>query len=290
MSELIFMKLGGSLLTDKTRPQALRAAVLARLAAEIAEALAGRRDLRLLIGHGSGSFGHVTASQYGTRDGVQSAEQWRGYADTALVAGQLNRLVLDALREAGIPVLPVQPSASAWCRDGEIQSLDERPLRAALDHGLVPVVYGDVAVDAVRGGTIISTEEIFRWLAPRLSPQWVLLVGEVPGVLPAGLAETSVSAADVIPEITPRRLSEVAQGLGGSRGVDVTGGMLAKVQEMIGPGADYGIAQRRTPDLGPDAGIGPAGPGRSGCGVGHADPPLVAPARKSLARCLCDEV
>ena len=145
MQELVFLKLGGSLLTDKTRLKALRAPVLERLAAEVAAALAEQPDLRLLIGHGSGSYGHVTASRYHTRAGVRSPEAWRGYADTALVAGQLNRLVLDALRGAGVPVLPVQPSASACCRDGELQSLDERPVRVALEHGLVPVVYGDVA-------------------------------------------------------------------------------------------------------------------------------------------------
>ena len=100
-----------------------------------------------------------------TRAGVRSQEGWRGYADTALVAGQLNRLVVDALREAGVPVLPLQPSASAYCHDGELRSLDERPVRVALEHGLVPVLYGDVALDEVRGGTIISTEEILPgWL------------------------------------------------------------------------------------------------------------------------------
>ena len=44
MNELVFLKLGGSLLTDKTRPQALRGDVLQRLAAEIAAALAERPD------------------------------------------------------------------------------------------------------------------------------------------------------------------------------------------------------------------------------------------------------
>ena len=44
MPELIFLKLGGSLLTDKTRPQALRGDVLARLASEIAGALTDRAD------------------------------------------------------------------------------------------------------------------------------------------------------------------------------------------------------------------------------------------------------
>jgi isopentenyl phosphate kinase len=231
MPELIFLKLGGSLLTDKTRPQALRGDALARLAGEIAGALDDRPDLRLLIGHGSGSFGHMAARKHNTRAGVSSPEGWRGYAETARAAALLNRHVVDALWEAGVPALAIQPSASAQCRNGELASLDERPLRAALDHGLAPVFYGDVALDAVRGGTIISTEEIFAWLAPRLSPHRVILVGEVLGVLSADPA--SGIAGELIPEITPDTLPGLAQALGGSRGVDVTGGMDAKVREML---------------------------------------------------------
>lgn len=231
MDELVFLKLGGSLLTDKTRTQALRADVLDRLAGEIAAALAVRPGLRLLLGHGSGSFGHVAARQHGTRAGVRTRDQWRGYAEVAHVAGELNRRVVDALRAAGVPALRIQPSASAQCSDGELVTLAERPLVVALDHGLVPVIYGDVALDAVRGATIVSTEELFRWLAPRLTPHRVILVGEVAGVLTADPA--GGVAGELIPEITPATLPTIAQVLGGSRGVDVTGGMVAKVREMI---------------------------------------------------------
>jgi len=208
MNELVFLKLGGSLLTDKTRPRALRGDVLARLADEIAGALAGRPGLRLLIGHGSGSFGHVIARARGTRDGVTTPAGWRGYAETASVAAELNRLVVGALWDAGVPALPVQPSASARCRAGEL-----------------------IALDDVRGGVSVSTEEIFRWLAPRLEPDRVVLVGEVAGVLSAD--PTSGAPAGLIEEITPARLPALMQVLGGSRGVDVTGGMAAKVTEML---------------------------------------------------------
>ncbi len=231
MPELVFLKLGGSLLTDKTRPQTLRSDVLHRLAHEIARALADCPELRLLIGHGSGSFGHVVAARHGTRSGVTTPEGWRGYAETARIAALLNRFVVDALWEAGVPALAIQPSASAQCRDGELEALDERPLRTALDRALAPVIYGDVALDSARGGTIISTEEIFRWLAPRLSPQRVILVGEVEGVLSAD--PTSGIPGELIPEITSATLPRVARVLGGSRGVDVTGGMVAKVSQML---------------------------------------------------------
>jgi isopentenyl phosphate kinase len=231
MFELIFLKLGGSLLTDKARPRALRAEVLSRLALEISEALAMRPGLRLLIGQGGGSFAHTVADRYGTRDGVSSLEDWRGYAATARAAAELNRIVATALADAAVPVLPVQPSASATCRDGELRALDERPIRTALENDIVPLVYGDVALDEVRGGTVISTEQIFRWLAPRLGPTRILLVGEVGGVLTADPA--SGLAGEVVAEITPGSLQRLGQALGGARGVDVTGGMLAKVYEMI---------------------------------------------------------
>ncbi|MGQ9491454.1 MAG: isopentenyl phosphate kinase [Anaerolineae bacterium] len=231
MAELVFLKLGGSLLTDKTRPQALRSDVLARLAAEVAEALRQRPGLQLVLGHGSGSFGHVVANRYGTRAGVRTAEEWRGYAATARSAAMLNHLVIEALWEAEVPALRIQPSASACCRDGELVALDERPITAALAHGLVPVVHGDVALDEVRGGTIISTEQIFRWLAARLAPQRVVLVGEVAGVFTAD--PTRDPAARLIPEISTAMGPALVHILGGSRGVDVTGGMVTKVQEML---------------------------------------------------------
>jgi len=231
VDELVFLKLGGSLLTDKTRPQALRADVLARLAAEIAAALRLRPGLRLALGHGSGSFGHMTASRYGTRAGVRTAAEWRGYAETARVAALLNHLVVEALWGAGVPALHIQPSASARCHDGELTDLDERPVVAGLAHGLTPVVHGDIALDDVRGGTIISTEQIFRWLAPRLRPQRVILVGEVAGVLTAD--PDSGAPTQVLAEIHPAMGSDLTGALGGSRGTDVTGGMLAKIQEMF---------------------------------------------------------
>ncbi len=231
MTELVFLKLGGSLITDKTQPQAVRRDVLHRLAGEIAEARLARPDLKLLLGHGSGSFGHVSAKRHGTREGVRTAEQWRGYAETGRLAAELNRLVVDALWDAGIPALRVQPSASALCDDGELRSLAERSLVIGLEHGLVPVVHGDVALDEVRGGTIISTEEIFAFLAPRLRPTRVILVGEVEGVLTVDPA-TGLEG-DLVRSISRISWSALGPALGGSRGVDVTGGMMTKVREML---------------------------------------------------------
>lgn len=222
---LVFLKLGGSLITDKTQPYAARRQTIARLGSELHRALDTSPDLRILVGHGSGSFGHWAAKPHGTHQGVQTAAQWHGYAEVATAAARLNRIVTDTFRDASVPVLSIQPSASARCHDGALQYLDTRPIHAALSNDLVPLVHGDVALDDVRGGTIISTEDIFLLLAGELHPDRILLLGEVDGVLDSDGA--------VIPRITPDDLPAVRKALGGSAGVDVTGGMADKVAQMI---------------------------------------------------------
>ncbi len=224
---LVFLKLGGSLITDKSREQTALPGVLVRLAAEVAEALAARPELRLVLGHGSGSFGHAEAKRYGTRGGVHTAEQWLGYAAVAQAAARLNRLVFDALREADVPVINVPPSASVVCHDGAIAGMALGPVEAGLAHGLVPLVWGDVALDDVRGGTIVSTEEVFRFLALRFRPAEILLAGIERGVL------TRWPDGELIPLITPGNIEALRPALRGSNAADVTGGMESKVLQML---------------------------------------------------------
>ncbi|NWG15138.1 MAG: isopentenyl phosphate kinase family protein [Chloroflexi bacterium] len=222
---LTFLKLGGSLITDKRVEAAFRQETATRLAIEIAAAWRQDETLQLLIGHGSGSFGHFAASQHDTIHGVHTAEQWRAFAQVATVAAELNYLVAKTLQAADVPVWRIQPSASASSRDGVLRDMAIDPIRRALSSGLVPLVYGDVSLDEVRGGTIISTETIFFYLAQHLPVKRILLLGEVEGVLDA--------AGAVIPVITVQNFGDVAHALGGSAGTDVTGGMKTKVRDML---------------------------------------------------------
>ena len=221
----IFLKLGGSLITDKTRAYTARCETIARLAKEVGQALDVATGLSLLIGHGSGSFGHWAARSHGTRQGVYTSTQWRGYTKVAAAAARLNRIVTDAFQAAGVPVLSVQPSASARCRDQVLEHLDTHPIHVALARKLVPLVYGDVALDEVRGGGILSTEDIFFYLVKELHPTRILLLGQMEGVLD--------SDGDVISCITPADLPTLRKSLGGAAGVDVTGGMAGKVIRMV---------------------------------------------------------
>ncbi len=226
--QLVFLKLGGSLITDKHTPRAVRRGALARLAAEIAAVRRARPAMKLVLGHGSGSFGHVPAKKYRTRQGVDTPDGWRGFAEVWREAAALNRLVMDALAEAGIPALAFPPSAAVMARRGQVLAWDLRPLRAALAAGLLPVVYGDVVFDEILGGTILSTEDIFAYLAGELSPRRILLAGRDPGVW-----RDYPACTDLIAEITPQTWPNLLAAVRGSAATDVTGGMAGKVAAML---------------------------------------------------------
>jgi isopentenyl phosphate kinase len=105
------------------------------------------------------------------------------------------------------------------------------PIDEALAQGLVPLVYGDVALDDLLGGTIVSTEQIFAYLARRMQPARLVLVGVVDGVFEADpLRQPRARRLD---RITPSNWQQVRALLGGSHAMDVTGGMAAKVQGLV---------------------------------------------------------
>ncbi len=232
---LTFIKFGGSVITDKTTPETPDLPTIRRLAAEVRQALDDARaagaPLRLVIGHGSGSYGHSYARRYGVHLGLPPGGDWMGFALTAAAALRLNRIVVDELLAAGVPALALQPSATLRATGGALAAWDTSLIPVALDHGLVPVVHGDVAFDGVQGSAIISTEQLLVALAadPALRPDRIVLVGEA-GVFTAD--PHRVPDAARIPRIGPENIAAVLAGAGASHGMDVTGGMRSKVELM----------------------------------------------------------
>jgi isopentenyl phosphate kinase len=225
----IFIKIGGSILTDKTQPEALNLPALHSIAATIAAALREQPELQLLIGHGGGSFGHYWASQFGTQHGVHDRQGWQGVARVADAMDRLDRAVVSALLEAGVHAIGIQPLASAQARDGTLHELSTTVISRLLEVGVVPVVYGDVVLDSTQGAAIISTEELFTYLAPRLRPQQIILLGEA-AVYTADPRRDR--GAMRIAQITSANIATVLEQAGASHGTDVTGGMATKVRHM----------------------------------------------------------
>jgi isopentenyl phosphate kinase len=223
---MIFLKLGGSLITDKNQPNTARREVIQRLADEIVQAYEANPNLKLLVGHGSGSFGHHAAKKYQTQKGASTAEDWHGFAEVWTVANRLNRIVVDSFLQAGLHVVSFPPSASVICEDNQIQQIAIEPLKYAIDVGLIPILQGDVAFDRKQGSTIVSTEQVFEFLVPDLKPSKVLLVG-----IEEGVYQDYPTCETLIPHIHEGNIDQFS--ITTSSAPDVTGGMTAKVQQAM---------------------------------------------------------
>ena len=239
MKGLVFVKLGGSLITDKSKPYTTRDYVIKRVVKEIHE---GRQGKPLLVGHGGGSFPHVSASKYETQKGIINDRSWEGFAKVANDAATLNRMIVSSLIGAGENAVSVQPSASCFAKDDRIMEWYMKPIETLLSKGLVPVPYGDVCLDEKKGCCIISTEEIFRFLADKLKPERIIMAGKTDGVLDSG--------GKVIKEITKKNFGGIKQSLMPSDGVaDITGGMVLKVEKALEMGAEVEIINGMKDDL-----------------------------------------
>ena len=233
MKNLIFVKLGGSLITDKSRPYTARHDVIRRLCKEIHEARS-ESDFPLLVGHGGGSFPHVSAQKYETHKGAIRSDSWEGFAKVQDDAARLNRIVVASLMEADENAVSIQPSASCTARNDRIIGWHMTPIQVALAKGLIPVPHGDVCVDDVKGCCIISTEEILKFLAKKLRPERIIMAGKTDGVL-GPLGET-------IKQIDRKNYAQIIDSLTSSDGVaDVTGGMEQKVKMALGMGCEVEI-------------------------------------------------
>jgi isopentenyl phosphate kinase len=233
MPSLVFLKLGGSLITDKSQPYVPRLDKIDELCSQIARFIYASNGIdapqtQLLLGHGSGSFGHTAARKHGTRLGIQGQEGWRGFAEVHLQASALNHYVMEALHKAGVSALPFPPSASLLTREHEVLTWDVTPIQRALSASLLPVIYGDVVFDESLGGTIFSTEDLFEHLAMELRPSRILLAG-----LEAGVWEAFPARNKIVDKISPETYKDIKSGVGRATGADVTGGMQSKVEQML---------------------------------------------------------
>jgi len=212
---VIVLKLGGSVITDKERPETLDGPALDRAA----DAVAGASD-DLVVVHGGGSFGHHHAAAWGVSidSGTDDAE---GALAVHGAMTTLNRVVLARLHDRGVSALPVHPlSVGARDADGVL----DLPLAAVdrmLAESFVPVLHGDVVATAGEGVTVVSGDELVARLARHLDADRVGLCSTVPGVL------------DGENRVVDRVSSLDDAALGESASTDVTGGMAGKVRTLL---------------------------------------------------------
>ncbi|QLG48225.1 isopentenyl phosphate kinase [Natrinema halophilum] len=226
---MMVLKLGGSVITEKERPETLDGESLERAADAIAAARADGLD-DLIVVHGGGSFGHHNASEHGvsTTNGTHDASailEIHGAMKT------LNQFVLSRLVDRDVQAVPVHPFSTAH-RDVEARlEFPTEQVETMLAEGFVPVLHGDVIAHSGAGATVVSGDELVAELARALAADRVGLCSTVPGVL-----DENDAVVDRISDF-----GSVASALGASEATDVTGGMAGKVRTLLDIDAEASI-------------------------------------------------
>jgi isopentenyl phosphate kinase len=229
--ELVFIKLGGSLLTEKTVPFTLKFSEIVRIIKELKIALDTTTNLKLLVAHGGGSFPHPIAEKFKTDAGFIQANSRRGFGLCQNSASWLNRIIVDTMTKFAIDAISIPPSACCIADNGAISQFFLYPIEHALQHRIVPVPFGDCVFDISKGCTIISTEQLLTHIAKSLRPSRVLVFTLVGGVYTGD--PLRCKDAKLIPTIDIKNFKAIEDKLEGSYAPDVTGGMLAKVNSLL---------------------------------------------------------
>ena len=219
MNNLRIIKLGGSIITDKTRPGIINRDAITALATTIAQF----NTSPLIIVHGAGSCGHPEAAAWKIQAGV-TKENARGIFETHQAVSALNREVVQALRSAGLEAVSLHPFGCSFAEDGRLCFAGVEQISALLKMGVIPVLHGDVVMDKVRGACIVSGDRIVPYLAVALQASDVGIITLTGGVLS--------KTGTIVPEITRESVKTLDLG-GFDGGADVTGGMQGKVAELL---------------------------------------------------------
>lgn len=220
---MILIKLGGSVITDKSQYKKFNEEQAARLCREIAES--GRSCIMV---HGAGSFGHVLAKKYRIQDGLQDYGQVAAAAMVHHDAMELGMLMTSELMKAGIPASSVAPGNCFVLDNGKLVVNDDEFLRRMAHIGIMPVTFGDVVMDRTKGFAIVSGDQMMEYLATVFKPERIVFVSDIDGLYTKN--PKLHPDAEFIPVVDRKTMEAV----GTEENVDdVTGGVRNKMETML---------------------------------------------------------
>jgi len=230
MTQLVVLKLGGSVITKKSENKLeVNEKNLNRICEEIAEAKR-KKKFKLIVVHGAGPFGHVPAKTYKLHNGLKSKDQIIGISITHQCMEFLNQIVVKTFLKNGVNAISYQPSAVGILNDQKLSYFPTNVIEKLLDLDIVPVCYGDVLIDKKRGIGILSGDHLVPYLAEKLKADRVIMAVDVDGIFDKD--PKKYKNAKLIREITKKNI-KLIYSIGSSSGVDVTGGMQRKLMELL---------------------------------------------------------
>lgn len=241
MIYMIILKIGGSILTNKDATKSeIDERNLSRIAKEIKSSL--DNDFKeIIIVHGAGSFGHPPAKEYKIGEPFNKEEYPQkkiGFSKTQNAVKKLNMLICEEFIKEDLPVVAIPASSFMVATNKRITEGNLDSFKRYLNKGFIPVIYGDVVLDNNLEICVISGDQIIQYLAKNLNPDKVILGTDVDGVY----NKNPKTHSDAVFFDKFSSLEDL-DTLEGTTNIDVTGGMVGKIKELLYL-ADLGIESK----------------------------------------------
>jgi len=217
---IVYVKFGGSFLTYKDRPFSVNYDALDK-AVQILYRVIDK--VKLIIGHGGGSFAHNVVKWY--RDSSPEALLTACQEATR----RLNTIFVNSLIEHGLKVTGIQTSAIIVEGEKGIE-VYTKSIEMALRSSITPILHGECIFSEKTSYRIMSTEEVFETLSRYFKPKAIVLLTDVPGIYTCD--PKTCPNPKLIAHIDSRNIDEVLGILKTSSGCDATGSVYGKVALM----------------------------------------------------------
>ncbi|MDR0888024.1 MAG: isopentenyl phosphate kinase family protein [Candidatus Methanoplasma sp.] len=223
-SPMILIKLGGSVITDKTQYGTFNKETVSRLCGEIKKS-----GQDVIIVHGAGSFGHVIAKEFSLQNG-STGDPKQTFAATKVQydVRNLNSMVIAELLSNNIPALSVPPGSCFIMDNGKLIVDNPEVLLSASRLGIMPVLFGDVVFDRTKGFGICSGDQIMEILCDIYKPEKVIFVSDIDGLYDKD--PKTDKKAKFIAEVTVDAMRKIDSRISVD---DVTGGVRGKMESML---------------------------------------------------------
>lgn len=219
---VVLIKLGGSVITNKEKAYSLNRKNIQNVVKSLSNIIREKKDTLFIIGNGAGSYGHYAAT-------INDYHKPFGFALLQQKVKELNSIIVEELLKNNIPSISIPFSAVSTAKRGRLQTVYLDSLKGFLEDGITPAVYGDVVYDSENNSAVFSTENVFSILCDKLGSSYkiskIIHLTTVDGFLDENKT--------VVPLITQKNFSSIKKNLYKTKGFDVTGGMVHKVEESL---------------------------------------------------------
>jgi len=223
MKKLIFIKFGGSLITDKAKINKARFDVIDGLAAQIKEVRSIDEDTSFIIATGAGGFGHPVAKKY-----ENNLSEGLSFIKEAVK--KINKIVVSSLIKSGLKAASVEPSNISEYKDGKMVSLFYSSIVSLLEKNIIPIFHADLVEDLKLGTSILSMDKFLVDMAISFKNigydiKKVIFCGTTDGVIDAN--------GKTINKINNENIKGFSNLFYDNKIIDTSGGMKGKVLECL---------------------------------------------------------